>query len=140
MLCLSEQVHGDPLWVNRPVREDQNLRGAGDHVDAHAPENLALCLGDEAVTRTDNFVDPRYGGRAVGQCRDSLGAAHGIHLIDTRQRRGCQHRGIDLPVGRRCDHDNALDTGNFRRNRVHQHRRRIARPTAGHINPHAVER
>ena len=140
MLSLGEQVHGDPLGVDRPVREDQNFRGASDHIDAHAPENLPLCLGDEAVTGTDNFVDPRNGGRAVGQRCDSLRAANGIDFIDTRQRRGCQHRGVDFPTGRRCDHNNALYTGHFRWNRVHQHRRRIARPTAGHINTHTIER
>ena len=140
MLCLGEQIHGDPLGVNRPVREDQNFRGAGDHIDAHAPENLSLCFRNKAVTGTDNFVHPGNGGRAIGQCRNSLRAAHGVHLVNTRQRRGCQHRGVDFTTGRRCDHDNALYTGDFRWNRVHQHRRRIARPTAGHINTHAIER
>ena len=139
MLSLCEQIHSDPIGVDRPVREDQNFGGARDHINANAPKNLSLCLRDEAVTRTHNFVHSGQCGRAIGQRGDSLRTAHGKYLVDARQRRCCQHRGAYFTARRRRHHHNALHTGDFRGNRVHEYRRRIGRPATGHINTYAIQ-
>ena len=140
MFSLCEQVHGDPIGVDRPVRENQNFGRARDHINANAPKNLSLCLRDEAVTRTHNFVHSGQCFGAVGQCRDSLRAANGKYLIDTRQRRGCEHRGVHFATRCRRHHHNALHAGDFRGNRIHQYRRGIACSAAGYINTHAIQR
>ncbi len=54
--------------------------------------------------------------------------------------RGGQHVGIDLAVGHRHHHDNLADSGNFRRDGVHQHRRRVRGLAARDIDTDPVER
>ena len=57
MLGLAEQVGGDDHRVGRLVGDDEDLRRAGDEVDADLPEQPALRLDDVRVARPDEEVD-----------------------------------------------------------------------------------
>ncbi len=140
MLGLREQVHRDPVGVGLAVADDQDLRRAGDHVDADGAEHQPLGGGDVDVARADDLVDRGHGLGAVGERRDRLRAAdreHAVHAGDVGRR---EHQLVERAARRRHDHDQLGHAGDDRRDRVHQHRRRIRRLAAGHVQPDAVER
>ena len=90
---------GDPLRIGAGVGDDEDLRGAGDHVDADGPEHLALRLGDEGAAGTDDLVDARNGLRAVGERRHRLGTADAQHAMHAGEMRGREHERIDPSSG-----------------------------------------
>ena len=141
VLRLREQVRCDKAWIAVAVGNDQDLARSGNHVDRHRAENLLFRFGDKGVARTDDLIHLRDALGAVGQCGDRLRAADLEDLVDPRDvRRGKDH-GVDLPLFvRRGHHHDRFDAGDLRRNRVHQHRRRIRRRPAGHIKPRTVDR
>ena len=81
----------------------------------------------------------RHRRGAVGERGHRLRAADRVHAVDARDRGGGEHHGLDVTVRRGTDHDDVLDAGDFRRDRVHQHRRRIRRLAAGNVDADAIE-
>ena len=136
----AEQVHRHPVGGRRAVGQHQDFRRAGDHVDAHRAEHALLGAGDVGVAGAGDLVHLGHRRRAVGQRghglspADGEGAAHAGHIG------GGQHPRIFFAPGRGHDHDDLADTGHMGGNGVHQHRRRIRRLAAGHIDADAVER
>ena len=65
MLGLAEQVGGDDLGVGGVVGDDGDLRRAGEEVDRHAAEQLALRLGEAPAVRRVAIEPPcrPVGGR-----------------------------------------------------------------------------
>ena len=122
MFGLTEQIGGDPAGIVETVGEDQDFRRPGDHVDADGPEHLALGGGHIGIAGADDLIDGSDGVGAIGQRGDGLGAADPVDLINAGKVGGGQHQGIDRPLGRRHHHGQAPDPGDFRRQRVHQHR------------------
>ena len=98
VLGLRKQVHGDPVRIGPAVADHQDLRGAGDHVDADLAEHHALGGGDIDIAGPDDLVDRRHGLGAVGQRGHRLGAADGEHPVDAGDRRGGQHQLVDLAI------------------------------------------
>ena len=140
VLGLGEQVHRQPVRVGHAIADHQNLGRPGDHVDTDLTEHRTLGSRHVDVAGADDLVDARHGLGAIGQCRHGLGAADGEDTIDTRQVRRGQHQLIDHAVRRRHDHDDLAHARDMRRNRVHQHGRRIGRLAARHVDPGAVQR
>ncbi len=138
MFGLGKQVHGHPVRVRGAVADDENFRRAGDHIDTHPPEHLALGGGDIDVARPDDLVHRRHGGRTVRQRRHRLRAADGEHPVHPGDRRRGQHQVVELATRGGHHHDDFIDAGNPRRQGVHQHGRGIARLPPGHIDPDAL--
>ena len=140
VLGLGEEVDGHPVRIARAVGDDQHFGGTGHHVDADGAEHAALGAGDVGVAGADDLVHLRNGLRAVGQRADGLGAADGEHAIDAGQMRRGQHQFVPLAARRRHHHDEFLDARHLGGNGVHQHRTRIGRLAAGHVEADAIER
>ena len=140
MLGLRQQIGGDPGGVAGAVGDDKHFRGAGDHVDADLAEHQPLGGGDIGVAGADDLRDRRDGRGAVGQRRHRLRAADAVDLRDAAEPGGRQHQRIELAAGRRHHHDHALDAGDLRRHRVHQHRGRIGGGAAGNIETDRFDR
>ena len=140
MLGLGEQVHGHPVRVAAAIGDDQHFGRAGDHVDAHRAEDTPLGRGHIGVARPDDFVDLRNGLRTVSQRRYGLCATDGEHAIDASDGGGGQHQRITFAIRRRHHHDQLAHPGHLGRNGVHQHRARIGRATARHIQADTIER
>ena len=135
VLGLGQEVGGDPLRIGGVVGEDQHFGRAGDHVDADLAKHVALGRRHIGVAGADDLVDRGNRLRPVGQCRDRLGTADAIDLIDTGERGGGEHQRVELAVRRRHHHHQAAHTGHLGGHGVHQHRGRIGRRAAGHIEP-----
>ena len=59
MLGLTQNVSGDQARVGGTVGHHEDLGRAGEQVDPHTPEELALGLGDVGVAGPDEHVDRR---------------------------------------------------------------------------------
>ncbi|MCY1526775.1 hypothetical protein D9M68_618150 [compost metagenome] len=140
VLGLGEQVHGDPVRIGAAVADHEDFRGAGDHVDADLAEHMALGGGDVDVARTDDLVDLRHALGAVGQRGHGLGAADGEDAVDTGDAGGGEDDLVDLATRGRHHHDHFGDAGDLGRNRVHQHRGRVGRLAARHVQAGAIQR
>ena len=140
MLGLRQQVGGDPGRIVLRVGHDQDLRRAGDQVDADLAEDAALGGGDIGVARAGDLVDRLDRLRAVGQRRHGLRAADAPDLVGAGDL-GRQHdQRIEHAARRRHDHDDALHARHLGRHDVHQHRGRIGRRAARHIDADRLER
>ena len=88
-------------------------------------------------------VDPRAGADAVGEHRDRLGAADGVHLVDAEQRARREDRRVRqaavLLLRRRRQRDRA-DAGHLGGDDVHQHAGDQRRDAAGHVEADPVDR
>ena len=140
MLGLRQQIGGDPAGIAAVVGDHQHLGGTGDHVDADLAEHQPLGGGDIGVAGADDLGDRRDRRRAVGQRRHRLRAADAIDFGDAAEMRRRQHQRIELAVRRRHHHHHARHARDLGRHRVHQHRGRIGRGAAGHIEPDRLDR
>ena len=140
MLGLGEQVDRHPVGIGRRIGDDQHFRRPRHHVDADGAEDAALCSRHVSVAGADNLVYLRDGLRAVGQRSDGLRTTKGEHAIDADQACGSQHQRILLATRRRHHHDQFADAGHLGRQGIHQHRARICRLAARHIQADAIQR
>ena len=141
MLCLREQVGGDPLRVRAAVRHAAHFRRPGDHVDAYGAKDQTLCHSDEGIARADDLKYRLHGFRAIGQHSDALGAADFIDFLYTGHVGSGEDVWIHLAIFPwRRRHSHRRTAGYQGRHRVHEHRGRIGRAAAGHIHAHALDR
>ena len=140
MLGLRQKIGGDPGGIVLAVGDDQDLRRAGDEVDADLAEHAALGGGDIGVAGAGDLVDRRDRLRAVGQRGHGLGAADAPDLVGAGDL-GRQHdQRIEHAARRRHDHDDARHARHLGRHDVHQHRGRIGRRAARHVDADRLER
>ena len=121
VLGLGKQVHCNPVRVGAAVADDQDFGGPGDHVYAHPAEHLALGSGYVDIARPGDLVHRRYGGGAVGQRGDGLGATDGEHPVHAGDPRGRQHQLAQLAARGGDHHDYFAHTRDPGRQRIHQH-------------------
>ena len=140
VLGLRQQIGGDPVGIAGLVGEDQHFGRAGDHVDADRAEHQALGRRHIGVAGTDDLGDRRDRLGAVGERRHRLRAADAIDLVDAGELGRRQHQRRELAVRRRHHHDEARHAGDLGRHGVHQHRRRIGRGAARHVEPDRLDR
>ena len=136
---LREEVHGDPFRGRAAVAEDEDLRGAGHHVDTHLAEDGALGGGDVDIARANDLVHRRHRRGAIGQCRHRLGAADGEDPVDAGGVGRRQHEFVQFAGGGGHHHDQLRHPGHLGGDGVHQHRGGIGRLAAGDIEPHPVQ-
>ena len=140
VLCLAQQIRRHEARIRLAVREHQHLRRTGDHIDPDLSEHLLLRLGDEGIARTHDLIDAWNRRRAICKRRHRLRAADledPAHACDIRRRQDVR---IDRALLVRWGHhDDLLDARDLRRNRIHQHRRRIRRRAARHIEADLLE-
>ena len=79
---LSDEVRGDAARV-AGLTGDDDLGGAGGHVDAALGGDGELGGGDVEVAGADDLVDATDGLGAEGEGDDGLGAADAVELGDT---------------------------------------------------------
>ncbi len=134
VLGLREQIGGGEGGRHAAVGDDHHLGRPGERVDADRARDLALGQRDVAVAGADDDVDRADGLGAVGERGDRLRTADAVHLGDTGQRgRRQRGRGHGAVGGRRDAEDHLVDAGELRRDRGHQHGRRVRGATAGHV-------
>ena len=115
VLCLGDQVAGDLVRV-AALAGDDDLRGAGEHVDGTIEGHEPLGGGDVEIARPDDLVYTRKRRGSVSQCGYSVRATEAIELGDTEEVR-C---GESLRRGFGRNHCDALDACNLRGNGRHQ--------------------
>ena len=140
VLGLGQQVDGDVARIVRGIGQHDDLGRAGDGVDADPAEHLPLGLGDIGVAGADDAIDRRDGRGAVGQRRDRLGAADPVDLGHAGAARRGQHQRVQHAVRGRHAHRDARHAGDPGRDRVHQHRGRIGRLAARHVEADRIQR
>ena len=118
------------------ARDHHQLRGAGDPVDPHLADELALGLLDVAVAGPGDHVDRLDPLRAQRQRRDRLGAADRVDLVGAAdRRRGEDHVGDGLGPGPGgVARATRLTPAALRRDAAHQDRRGIGRCAAGRVD------
>ena len=138
---LGGEVERDQLGVGGRVRDHQQLRGAGDAVDAHQSHDLALGLLHVGVAGPDDHVHRSDRVGSVRKRRDRLCAAHQVDLVDAAEATGRQDRAARLPIAARwrCDGDlpHARDARGLA---AHHHRGGIGRSPSGDVHAHAPDR
>ncbi len=142
---LADQVGGDVHRVGAGVGEHGDLGRSGFGVDADHAAQQPLGRGDVDIAGAGDDVDrlDAEGGVAVGEQRDGLGTADGVHLVDAQQRAGGQDRRVrqaaELLLGRRAD-DQRLDARDLRRHHVHHDAGRVDRQAARDVQADAADR
>ncbi len=126
MFGLGQQIGGGKGRLSRPVGDDQDLAGSGDHVDRHPAEDHLLGRRHIGVPRTDDLVDAGNRRRAEGQGRDRLGAADLEDPVHAAQLRGGGDQGMEPPVAGRRHEDDLADAGDPGGDRRHEDRGGIA--------------
>ena len=151
VLGLADQVGGDVLGVGGVVGEDGDLGRAGLGVDPD--EALEEPLGGDHPD-VAGAGDQRHGhavlvalGVAVGEHRDRLGAADGVHLVDAEEGAGGEDGRVGVPrqlagvlLLRRAGDGEGADAGELRRDDVHDHAGRVDGQAAGHVEADPVDR
>ena len=140
MFSLAEQVHRHPVRGSAAIGQHQNLAGSGNHVDAHRAKHALFGAGDISVAGAGDLVHLGHRGGAVSQRSHGLRAANRKSPGDACYISCRQHQGIFFAFWRWHHHDDFAHSGDMRWNGVHQHRRRVSRLAARHINAHAVKR
>ena len=148
VLGLADQVCGDVRRVGGVVGQDRDLGGSGLGVDPDDALEQSLRSDGVDVARSGDEVHPTAGPRAVGEHRDRLGAADGVHLRDAEQLTGSQDRRVResrTPLAeagrlRRAGEGDRADAGHLGGYDVHQHARDQRRQTSGDVEAHPVDR
>ena len=140
MLCLRQQICRNTFRRCPRIRYDQNLTWSGNHIDIHLPKYQLLRSRNIHISRSDDFIHRCNALRAIGQCRNSLCAANLIDFIHAGN--ACRRGNVGMQTAvlcRRGNHDNALDTRNTGRNRIHQHTAGILGTPSRHIDADAIQ-
>src|SRR6185436_19009903 len=83
VLGLRHEIERDQLGIRAGARGDHHeLARAGNAVDPHLADELALRLLDERVPWADDYVNRVHRLGAECQGGDGLGATHPVHLGD----------------------------------------------------------
>ena len=136
----AEEVRGHLPGVAAAVGNDQDLTGAGDHVDVHQAEYLPLGLRHVGVAWAHDLVHLGHGLRAVGQGGHRLRAAHAKDPVHPGNGRGGQDHRVDVPAaGRGRDHHHLAAAGQLGGDGVHQHAGGVGGGAAGDVEPHPVQ-
>lgn len=101
---------------------------------------MTLGGGHVDVAGADDLVHPRHAFGAVGQRGHGLCPADGEDTVDAGDAGGGEDDLVDLAARGRYDHDHFGHPGDLGRDRIHQHRGRVGRLAARHIEPGAVQR
>ncbi|MGY3406296.1 hypothetical protein ACVWZV_002409 [Bradyrhizobium sp. GM5.1] len=140
VLSLGQQVGGNPVGIAGVIGDDEHLGGTRDHVDADLAEDQPLCRGDICIAGADDLGDGRDRRGAMGERGHRLRTADAIDLGDATKLCRRQHQRIELAVGRGHHHDETRHAGDLCRHRIHQHRGRIGRGAAGHVEAGGFDR
>ena len=143
VLGLGDQVGRHERGVGGVVGQDPDLGRAGLGVDAD--DALEQPLGGHRVDRArpGDQVDLATRPGAVGEHRDGLGTADGVHLVDAEQRARGQDRRVREPAVvllRRGGERDRRDAGDLRGHHVHHHGGHQRRDAAGHVEPDPLDR
>ena len=57
MLCLTKQIHGDPVRICLTVAQHQYLRGAGYHINGDLTKYRTLGCCHKDIAWANNFID-----------------------------------------------------------------------------------
>ena len=86
VLGLRQHIGGDKIGPRRVVGDHGDFARAGQLIDGHGPDDLALGLDHEGVAGAENFLHARDAVGAVSQRGDGLRPAH---LVNLRRARPC---------------------------------------------------
>ncbi len=143
VLGLADQVGRDVRRIGAVVGQDRDLGRPGLGVDADDALEQPLGGDDVDVAGSGDQVDRAAGAGAVGQHRDGLGAARGVHLVDAEQRARGQDRRVRQAVvvglwrAGQCDR---AHPGDLRGHDVHHHAGDQRRHPAGDVEADPVDR
>ena len=106
MLCLRQEIGGNPAHVHRAVGQDGDLARTRNLVDRNISVHLALRGCDERISGAGNLLDlaARFGSE--GHHADSLDSSNAVDLCRARELEGVEKNGVDLSClacGRTCD-------------------------------------
>jgi hypothetical protein len=141
VLGLEDDVDGGELGADRAVGHDHDLGRTGE-ARRHADDAGHLALGERhvGVARADDHVDGADGLGAVGERGDRLRTADGVHLVDARDGSGGQDLvGQRAVLAGRHREDDLGHAGDLRRDRRHQHRRRVEGTPARGVAPSPID-
>jgi hypothetical protein len=140
MLGLRQKISRDPVRVAAAVGKHQHLGRPGNHINTNLAEHEALRRRHIGIAGTDDLRDRCDGLGAVRERGDRLRTADAVDLVDAGELRGREHQRRELAVGCRHHHHDARHARDLGRHRIHQHRRRIGRSAAGHIEADRLDR
>ena len=135
VLGLTQQVCCHPCGVAAAVGQHQNFAGAGDHIDAHLAEHLALGGGNVDVAGAYDLIHRRDALGAVSQRRHGLCAAGLENFGHSGGGGSGQNDRVHLavlPGG--GGHDDLGHPRHLGGDNVHKHGGRVRRRAAGHID------
>ena len=95
MFGLSGQIQRHKCGIGGGIGQDQNIRWAGKHVDAHGAKELALGFGDIGVAGSGQNIGGRCAELAKSHRRDALNAAQTQDRIRSGKVHGIERRRID---------------------------------------------
>jgi len=102
VLGLPHEVVGDGFGVGGGVGEDEDIGGAGEHVDADAAKEDALGFGDVLIAGTCKDIGAGQAEQAKGHRGDALHAAHRQNAVGAAQVGGTDDCGRQARAGARC--------------------------------------
>ena len=142
--CSAWLSRSDATYAGSAVSSARIAISVGPGLGVDADDALEQPLGRDGVdvAGTGHQVDLAARAGAVGEHRDRLGAADGVHLVDAEQRAGRQDRRVRQPGAllRRRGQRDRLDAGDLGRDDVHDHAGHERRDAAGDVEPDPLDR
>ena len=135
MLRLGKQIRRHIAGIGRFIRNDQNLAGTGDGIDAHIAETGLFGQSHEDVAGAGYLIHLGHAFRAESEGCNGLGAAHFVDFIHARH--ACRGKGsrVDLSVrAGRGRHNDPFHSRHLCGNHVHQHAGRIGSRPARRVD------
>ena len=140
VLCLGEEIGGDPVGIGGVVGKDEDFTGAGEKIEGDASEELAFGFDDPGAAGAEDFADGADGAGAEGEGGDGLGAADPVNLVDSAVGEGGEEGGVDAAFGiSGCDGCDAGDSCFAGESGGHDGRGDEGRGAAGNVKSHTGE-
>jgi hypothetical protein len=133
VLRLAEQVDSHEPRVGRLVRDHEDLRRAGQHVDPDFAEELPLRLRDVRVAGADDHVGRRQVLDPAREGSHRLHAAEAQDRVRARGGHGVEHGRVDAVAARRRARHDRADAGHLGDDHGHEGRREHRVAAARHV-------
>ncbi len=139
MFCLRRRSAASITRICSLICKNEDLAWAGNRINAYVSINCLFCKRNKNISGSYDLVNLWNTLGSICKCSDACAPpTYRFHLLRLRwQQQVC----LDLlsVFSRRCCHYNTVNTGNFCRNDIHKHGRRIYSLSTGNVNTYTVQ-
>ena len=140
MFCLRKKICCNITRICSLICKNEDLAWTGNRINAYVSINCLFCKRNKNISGSYDLVNLWNTLGSICKCSDGLCTTHFIDFICSGFVGSNKCAWIYFSVfSRRCCHYNTVNTGNFCRNDIHKHGRRIYSLSTGNVNTYTVQ-